>query len=100
MEGNAVRVSLSPIVGYGILGSLMVGYGTAAWFLATQAATLATTAERQIRSEVAVQARLDQAEKRDDARAGTVGGIDSRLARIEAQIAYMLQNGASLAARR
>ncbi len=91
---SALRVLPSSNINYAFLLALLVGYGSGVWFFATQTATNLGVAERLARFELSVAGRLDLVEKRDETRATAVATIDNRLSRMEAQLAYLVSNGA------
>ena len=108
---SSFRVAASPQVSYALILALVGAYGSGAWFLATQNATNMAVADRLARFEAAAGARFDVIDKRaetrdtalaarfegddrrNDARNDVVARVDIRLARLEAQVAYLATAG-------
>ena len=108
---SSFRIAASPQVSYALILALAGAYGSGAWFLATQSATNMAVADRLARFEAAAGARFDVIDKRaetrdaalasrfeaddrrNDARNDVVARVDIRLARLEAQVAYLATTG-------
>ena len=108
---SSFRIAASPQVSYALILALIGAYGSGAWFLATQSATNMAVADRLARFEAAAGARFDVIDKRtetrdaalasrfeaddrrNDARNDVVARVDIRLARLEAQVAYLATSG-------
>ncbi len=91
---SSVRVIASSSINYALVFALLSGLCAGVWFFATQTATNIAVAERQVRFEVAVGARLDASEKHEETRSIAMAAIDNRLSRMEAQLAFIVTNGA------
>ena len=90
---SSVRLVASPTLNYALILAMLGSYGCGAWFLATQTATNAAVADRFVRFETTVTARLDAGDRREDARAVAVDAIGNRLTRMEAQLAFLVAAG-------
>ena len=88
-DGN-VRLVGSPTVQYTLILAVLGGLCSGVWFFATQVATNASAAERQIRFEAAMLARLETDEKRFETRSAAIDAIENKLARIDAQLGFIL----------
>lgn len=87
-----VRVSVSPNFTYAFILTVAVGICTGVWFFASQAQANAALESRYDKFEVAVLARLEKMDQRDQSRSNSVSALDTRLARIEAQLAFLISN--------
>lgn len=108
---GSFKIGASPQVSYALILALVGAYGSGAWFLATQSATNMAVAERLARFEAAAVARFELIDKRaetrdaalvarfegddrrNDVRNDVVARVDIRLARLEAQVAYLAGTG-------
>ena len=108
---GSFRIGASPQVSYALILALVGAYGSGAWFLATQSATNMAVADRLARFEAAAVARFEMIDKRaetrdatlaarfegddrrNDVRNDVVARVDIRLARLEAQVAYLASAG-------
>lgn len=109
---SSFKIAASPQVSYALILALIVAYGSGAWFLATQTATNIAVADRLARfeaaagarfelidrraesREAALAARFEADDRRNETRNDVVGKVDIRLARLEAQVAYLANSGA------
>lgn len=111
---SSVKIIASPQVSYALVLGLVGSYGAGAWFLATQAAALATMSERIVSVATTLNARITDGdaavnlrisrvaddiiartlniEKRDEARGSSLGQLDTRMARIESKLDFLTQN--------
>lgn len=109
---GSFSIGASPQVSYALILALIGAYGSGAWFLATQSATNMAVADRLARFEAAAVARFEVLDKRaetrdaalaarfeaddrrNDVRNDVVARVDIRLARLEAQVAFLANTGA------
>lgn len=93
-DPSTVKISASPSINYAVVIGIIGALGSGVWFFATQTAVNQGIAERQVRFETAAGARIDADEKRNESRDTEISAMDNRLARIEAQLTFLVANGA------
>lgn len=105
MPDGTVRVRLSNTFNLAVIGSLLGFGGSVIWFIATQTSILQQIDARQRQFEATISRRADELEKRENERADAAAKRDEsrradtdaaaqRLARIEAQLGFLVAVGA------